>query len=441
MNIFIADDDEIIRKGLRSIIEKSGLDCTVVGEASDGELALQYMEEYDKVDLLITDIRMPIMDGLELIKNIKKRSLSMKVIVLSGYDEFKYIRNAFVDGAVDYLLKPINKNNLIEVLKKTQMAIEQDAIKENYRKESNAILVANTLKQIFQTPIDYKDEKNEILNKFGLDLETMYYFVIIFRIDNNYQEKMDRIEYEGILDTIYNSLADRVNDTASNYHLLHYINKRDIVCLLYSNEQIDANLISEEIYTDIRNIKIEETTYTLGISNVYRGIENTKKVYQEAQIAADARFYLGKNHMIVYSQIEKKITDFDYNIETIIIKLIQSIELYDYIGSKKIVDGMFIDLSFINTVKFRRYIREMIDLLILRVKDFNGAIIDSDYEFIIDNINTYNEMKNYVNSLLKDAIVYIKREREKRSEMRIELAKKYIEENYPEVLEEVEEQC
>lgn len=430
MNIFIADDDEIIRKGLRSIIEKSDLDCTVVGEASDGELALQHMEDYDKVDLLITDIRMPIMDGLELIKNIRKRSLSMKVIVLSGYDEFKYIRNAFVDGAIDYLLKPINKNNLIEVLKKTQMAIEQDGVKENHRKESNQILVANTLKQIFQRPIDYKDEKNKILNKFGLNLETMYYFVMIFRIDNNYKKKMDRMEYESILDTIYNTLVDRINVTASNYHLLHYINKKEIVCLLYSSDPIYASSISEEIYTDIKNINIEETTYTLGISNVYKGMDNTKKVYEEAQIAADARFYLGKNHLIVYSGIEKKLIDFDYSIETIITKLIQCIELYDYIACKKIVDQIFIDLSYINTIKFRRYMREMIDLLILRVKDFKGAIINSDYEFFIDNINTYNELKNYINSLLRDTIIYVKNEREKRSKMRIELAKKYIEENY-----------
>lgn len=432
MNIFIADDDEIIRKGLRSIIEKSGLNCTVVGEASDGELALQYMEGCGKVDLLITDIRMPIMDGLELIKNIKNRSLSMKVIVLSGYDEFKYIRNAFVDGAVDYLLKPINKNNLIEVLKKTQIAIEQEEMKENYRKESNQILVANTLKQIFQTPIDRKDEKNKILNKFGLNLEIMYYFVMIFRIDNNYKLKMERMEYEGILDAIYNTLVDNINDTASSYHLLHYIDRTEIVCLLYSKEQIDATLISEEIYTDIRNINIGETTYTLGISNVYQGMEYTKKTYQEALTAADARFYLGKNHLIEYSQIEKKITDFDYNIETIITKLIQYIELYDYIACKKVVDQMFLDLSYINTIKFRRYMREMVDLLILRVKDFKGAVLDSDYEFFIENINTYNELKNYTNSLLKDAIMYIRSEREKRSEMRIELAKRYIEENYKE---------
>lgn len=433
MNIFIADDDEIIRRGLRSIIEKSNLNCTVVGEASDGELALQYMEGCDKVDLLITDIRMPIMDGLELIKRVKERYFLMKVIVLSGYDEFKYIRNAFVDGAVDYLLKPINKNQLIEVVKKTQEALEQDAKKENYRKESHQLLVANTLKQIFYTPIKNKQEEEKILNLIGLNLDKSYYFVMICRIDNFYKQKMERMEYEGALDTIYSKIEDMVeiNDT---FQMMQYINNTEIVFLIYSDEKLKTSIISEEIYAVICSIGLEDTTYTLGVGNVYYGLLNTKLAYQEAQKAADARFYLGKNHRIEYNEIDKKIIDFNYSLESNLNKLVQNIVLYDYVGSKKVMEQIFIDLCYIDSSKFRRYMKDMIELLILQVKDFQEAILccAHDYVFFLNNINTYNELKTYMNHIIKDVIEFIKNEREKRSKIRIELAKKYISENYKE---------
>ncbi|MDF2483941.1 MAG: two component transcriptional regulator, AraC family [Herbinix sp.] len=431
MNVFIADDDEIIRKGLRSIIEKSNLNCTVVGEASDGELALQYMEECDKVDLLITDIRMPIMDGLELIKRVKERYLLTKVIVLSGYDEFVYIRNAFIDGAVDYLLKPINKNDLIEVVKRTQDALEIDAKEKNNRKEGHQLIVANTLKQIFHTPVKNKEEQEKILSKISLNLDKSYYFVMICRIDNFYKQKMERMEYEGALDTIYSKIEDKV-ETIETFQMMQYINNTEIVYLIYSDDKINTRIISEEIYAVICSVGIEDTTYTLGVGNVYYGIQNTKIAYHEAQKAADARFYLGKNHRIEYNEIDKKIIDFNYNLEPSLNKLVQNIVLYDYIASKRIMDQIFIDLCYIDSAKFRKHMRDMIDLLILQVKDFQEAILccAHDYVFFLDNINTYNELKTYMNHIIKDVIEFIKNEREKRSKIRIELAKKYISENY-----------
>lgn len=443
MNVFIADDDEIIRKGLRSIIEKSNLNCTVVGEASDGELALQSMEECDKVDLLITDIRMPVMDGLELIKRVKERYLLTKVIVLSGYDEFVYIRNAFVDGAVDYLLKPINKNELIEVVKKTRDALENDVKEKNNRKEGHQLLVANTLKQIFHTPIKNKEEEEKILSKIGLNLDRSYYFVMICRIDNFYKQKLEHMEYEGALDTIYARIEEKIK-TIDAYHILQYINNTEIIYLLYSEEELDASAISEEIYAEIGKIELEDTTYTLGVGNVYYGTSFAKKANQEAQAAADARFYQGKNHRIEYNQIDKKLIDFNYDLEPCINRLVQGLELYDYIGCKKIIDQIFIDLCYLNPSKFRRYIRDIIEQLILQVKDFQEAVLccAHEYVFFLDNINTYNELRTYMNYIIKDAIEYFKSEREKRSKIRIELAKKYISENYKEniTLNDVAEQ-
>jgi two-component system response regulator YesN len=435
MNIFIADDDEIIRKGLRSIIEQSNLKYTVVGEAPDGELALKIMEECGKIDLLITDIRMPVMDGLELIKKVKERYILMKVIVLSGYDEFKFVRNAFMDGAVDYLLKPINKKEFLEVLQKTQLSIEKYAKQEDYRKESHQLLVANTLNHIFHTPENNKEKEN-ILDKINIKLESTYYFVMICRIDHFYKQKMDRMEYEGALDTIYTRIEEKAKLIVEDYQLLLYINNTEIICLAYSENNLDARLISEDIYQEICKINMEDTTYTIGVGSVCYGLQDTKRAYQEAEYAAESRFYLGRNNRIEYAQIENKRLELNYQLEPMIGKLVNYIELYDYISSKKILDQIFLDLCYIDAAKFRRYMKDILELLTLQVKDFQEALLccAREYLFFLENINTYNELKAYMNSVLKDVIEYIKNERDKRSKLRIELAKKYIAENFKETI-------
>ena len=115
MNVFIADDDRIIVQGLRKMILDLNDGFTVIGSAYNGEDALEKLLSSD-VDLLITDIKMPIMDGLELIQKIKLHKPEIRIIVLSVFDEYHFIRSSLKGGATDYLLKPINRDEFYDVL-------------------------------------------------------------------------------------------------------------------------------------------------------------------------------------------------------------------------------------------------------------------------------------------------------------------------------------
>ncbi|WP_053242822.1 response regulator [Clostridium sp. DMHC 10] len=130
LSVFIADDDRIIRKGLVKIIDNNMKEFKIVGEAANGSAALEKIKEL-KPDILVTDIKMPVMDGIELINNIKKLSLKTRSIVLSGFDDYKFIRETFKNGAVDYILKPIDNKILFQLLEK----IKEDIENETYEKE------------------------------------------------------------------------------------------------------------------------------------------------------------------------------------------------------------------------------------------------------------------------------------------------------------------
>lgn len=113
--ILIVDDERLIRSSLTKLIEDIDDLHVVSGTASNGVEALEWMDEH-YVDMCITDVRMPRMDGLELIQEINKRYPWMSCIVVSSYDEFDYIRQSIRLGAVDYVLKPVNRQTLHEAI-------------------------------------------------------------------------------------------------------------------------------------------------------------------------------------------------------------------------------------------------------------------------------------------------------------------------------------
>ncbi|MBB3112963.1 YesN/AraC family two-component response regulator [Paenibacillus phyllosphaerae] len=118
MRIVIVDDEAFIRLGLEKIMSKMDLGVEVIAScssAAEGLATLSKLGE-SEIDLLITDIKMPIMDGLKLIERVRERFKQLNIVVLSGFSEFDYARTALRHGVRDYLLKPIDKTVLYELL-------------------------------------------------------------------------------------------------------------------------------------------------------------------------------------------------------------------------------------------------------------------------------------------------------------------------------------
>lgn len=140
--IFLADDEIWVIMGLKKLIEKVGAPFQVVGEASNGVMALEEIEK-KKPDVLITDIRMPGMDGLELMKEIRKKKLDTKVVLVSGYAEFDYAQKAIRMGAVDYLLKPVEAETFAKVLENLEKMLDECGGKQEEQPEEQPEEILN----------------------------------------------------------------------------------------------------------------------------------------------------------------------------------------------------------------------------------------------------------------------------------------------------------
>ena len=122
VKVFLVEDEKFVREGIKNQIDWNAYGFDFVGEAADGESALPLIESL-KPDILITDIKMPFMDGLELGRIVKDKFPDTVIIFLSGYDDFDYAQRAIHIGASEYILKPISKEKLLSVLQKVKSVI------------------------------------------------------------------------------------------------------------------------------------------------------------------------------------------------------------------------------------------------------------------------------------------------------------------------------
>ena len=132
ISVYIADDEVWITIGLKKLIQKSGLPFEVIGEAHNGVTTLEDIKTL-KPDVLFTDIRMPGLSGLEVMSYISEHQFATKVVLISGYAEFEYARQAMLCGAFDYLLKPIQQETLNKTLSRLRNELEPAALKTRWK--------------------------------------------------------------------------------------------------------------------------------------------------------------------------------------------------------------------------------------------------------------------------------------------------------------------
>jgi len=149
LRVLVVDDAEWIRRGLRAILEEMLEGFVVAGQAENGVQALNLLQSQE-FDLAIVDIRMPDMDGIELMRTMRARGLEIPLVVLSGYDDYQYMRAAINSGVADYLLKPVNRLEFSEVMLKLKQRLTKADSDEQANAQGNQreIYLVRQIRQI-----------------------------------------------------------------------------------------------------------------------------------------------------------------------------------------------------------------------------------------------------------------------------------------------------
>ena len=185
--VFIVEDEIVVREGLRNSIMSGTESFVLVGEASDGEMALSIMKDV-KPDILVTDIRMPFLDGLTLSRIMKKILPWIKIIIISGHDEFQYAKEAISIGVEEYLLKPVSAADMLASLDKLAHTIEQEKINltsiENLKlqAQSSSDLIKERWLCDLVTGIVRTEDALEKGRDMGIDLIAHGYLIAIIKL-------------------------------------------------------------------------------------------------------------------------------------------------------------------------------------------------------------------------------------------------------------------
>ena len=279
IKVLIVDDEPFIRQGLSLLIKWKEHGCEVIGEASNGNEAMDIIKN-KSVDLVITDIKMPEMNGLELIKSAKDNGYNnIKFIVLSGFYEFEYAKTAIKYGVKDYVLKPIQKEELNHVL---------DEFKKDFIKEkSNLKEIEKAKNDIYEMKLNKlilgKADSNTIkLLEEKLEPSNYLRFVLIdidMRNMTNDEKKQCRLNtYSDIIKIIgskqYNMISEL--DDKKNMYSIGFI---------YDKKFLEDDMFGERGYIENLACKLRKTvnnTFYVYVGKAITHIEDIKKSYETA---------------------------------------------------------------------------------------------------------------------------------------------------------------
>lgn len=442
LKIFLVEDEFVIREGIKNNIDWKANGYEFCGEASDGELAFPIIQK-TKPDIVITDIRMPFMDGLELSRLIKKELSLTEIIILSGYEEFEYAKEAIKIGVSQYLCKPISGEELLKEInlladKITEKRKEQE-IKEKYIREveENFMEEKRNFFQYLVTGTKSISELLEIAKKIHIDLSSIWYNIILLKMQSMTHA---HDEYSGSMVKV----EQKLKELDEGDHFAAFDRNLEGKALLVKADTAEELTRIQNDY--IRKMKdllgdYSHVRYFAGIGMPVNRLSELPASFESASHAFAHRYLTRESGIWNYQDIEQKKHQIDdFNIGSVNAKELDRNKLRDFLkfGDKNevvyFVEEYINDLGN-NAMKsnmFRQYLVMdtyfcVVDFVVdLQFSKDEIEVFSADSEILQNNENSMKYMERIISKALEL--------REKSASNRygdiVDEVMKYIEEHY-----------
>ncbi len=442
--VLLVDDDEQIRSGVASFIKKSNLRLTLVAEAENGADGLDIAEML-RPDIVLTDIKMPYMDGLEFCKKLRNILPAAKLVIFSGFDKFEYAQKAIEMSVFRYILKPINSEELKEVLLEVRGEIEQEraaqrdkAVLRRIYEQSLPVLRETLFVRLLDGRISAAEAQN-YANSYGISLDEKYWSVCLIKSKCKENEQLT-------LTSIRSFLEKHVEFFGHTFYIAQYTDS--LAMLMGVNNSDDISALINEL-TRICNLSKSylENPIICGVGRAYKNIEYVAVSAEEAQSALCYRM-LSDQNIVYIADVEPKadkLIAFDEAAEKELTAQIktgctENIKVTVDALSQKLngasQDIMQSRLFFIEMITcLLRFIRKY-DIALAQVfgEDFNGFVELTDFS----SVDT--AMEWFYNCCLKVQKLIITQSKDNK-QFKINEAKEFIAKNYSDTTLDVDTLC
>lgn len=444
IKVLIVDDEIIIRTGIRTSIDWESMGMVIVGEASNGKEGFEKILSLEP-HIVITDVRMPVMDGLEFTKLLKEERPDIRVVIISGYDDFKYAREALRMGVNEYLLKPIGADELIKIMLdqcediRRELDIHnQDKMLKNIFNENLSFMQARFINSIVKGEINELSNILEKSKELNVDLSGDEYQVIIIDIDDFLliTENLSNKEKDQLKMLIGNIAAEILkNDTNSTVCLSEYDYLLSVINVKDSNRYY-LNKIYEEIKDCVK--KQQGLTVTIGISNVYQNVNDIPKAYNEALFTLRNKIFKGKDKIINIMDVENtqliSTTNYTFKEEKEIINYLKIMET-DKLN--QIFDEMYQDfiISHTDHEEIKKICLRLITVAMSQLDEmgayqekYNGKAFNPYIE--IEKYETLEDIKVWMKNIFGTFIEGIQSSKNDKFNGIVKVAIQYMDEHY-----------
>lgn len=298
-SVIIADDEPLIIKGLIKMVDWKKLDTQVMGTFRNGEQLIRQIEELSP-DIIISDISMPNKSGIDVIKYINERGLKSKVIFLSAFQEFEYAKEALRYGVVEYLLKPVTKEELEQAIIKAERALK-DNLSLEYLKEDT-----RSTQAVFKA-VASEYEYLDLYQKFrqmGVPVSDVSYTGVCFSaIEDAKRAGKNRSEFELTRFTVFKKIEDYAVRHKKGFCL-----KREagFTSMIFFYEKGREEMLLSEVKSLIQSMEKEYgIRLTAGIGKKTDSLSDLKFAYKTAAFACNL-YYFKQDSVIIYDKIDKE---------------------------------------------------------------------------------------------------------------------------------------
>ena len=299
MNVLIVDDEQHVRDAIKLLVDWDSLGINTVLEAENGQAAIEIVEQY-KPEIIMTDMMMPIKNGVDLLAWLQNYSPCSKKIVISGHDDFELVRNTIKFGGMDYLLKPIDPDQLNEALARAKDCWEKEELsrhelcKQNIQiNQSKPVYWDKVLSNMVSEPNYYSSIQDDLRSEFGITEEMKQCQIVILSIDTMERVVLNKFANHRVL--LFFSLTNICNEFLRKKNIgfafRYWSSDHEIILLCWQGfDKLNALLgeINEGIYTALHG------RFDFGIGTVQLFPKGIQQSYREAQNALKQRNMLKK---------------------------------------------------------------------------------------------------------------------------------------------------
>ena len=322
VRILIVDDEKIERNGIRFLLKQFHIEADI-REAVNGVKALEALEQQE-ADILLTDIKMPFMDGLQLTAEAGKKYPHMKMVIFSGYGEFEYARRAIRSGVENYILKPVDPGEFKSTIEKVLKELENDKLEKKLQEKSKNYVKKHVLLSLLNG-VEQEKISQEMGSLVSMDFIKQYRSMMLVEFDRDFFGKKET-----------DFSKEMKEETGLAFQYLN-LNPQQCV-LLFEEANLDRAETARQIEEAVEK-QYQEPCY-IAVSGLLEEKVNLAQEYEKLEGLMEDKFYLPENRIFMESENEEEVNLLQIDDDTLMKQLRQDIKMKDVVGLRQHFEKM-----------------------------------------------------------------------------------------------------